>query len=91
MGALPAGQSEFGLFDMAGNAAEWVADVFGPRAPRDDERVAVNPTGPATGAQRVVRGGSFLSTAGALAGDARRGVDAREMRSDVGFRCARGL
>ena len=91
VGALPAGQSAFGVFDMAGNVAEWVADVFGPRAPRDDERLAVNPAGPATGAQRVVRGGSFLSTAGALGGDARRGVDAREMRADVGFRCARGL
>ncbi len=89
--AAPAGRSVFGLVDMAGNVAEWVADVSAPRASRDDGRVAQDPTGPASGAQRVVRGGSFLSNAQDLTGDARRGVDAREQRADVGFRCARGL
>lgn len=91
VGALSAGRSPFGLSDMAGNVAEWVADVFAARASRDDGRVAMDPTGPASGAQRVVRGGSFNATASELTCEARRGVDAREQRVDVGFRCVRGL
>ncbi len=62
-----------------------------PRASRDDGRVAMDPTGPTSGAQRVVRGGSFNSIASELTCESRRGVDAREQRADVGFRCVRGL
>lgn len=91
VGALPAGRGPFGLFDMAGDVAEWVADVYAPRAPRDDARVVADPTGPSTGAQRVVRGGSFMSPPSELTCEARRAVDAREQRAEVGFRCARGL
>jgi len=91
VGALPAGRSPFGLFDMAGNVAEWTADRFGPRADRDGRGALRDPTGAARGAQRVVRGGSFASMPADLALDARRAVDEREARADVGFRCARGL
>jgi formylglycine-generating enzyme len=89
--SLPAGRSPFGLSDVAGNVGEWVSDVFGPRSLRDDGRVTMDPTGPASGSQRVVRGGSFASTATEITTDSRRGVDAREQRAEVGFRCARGL
>ena len=45
----------FGLYDMHGNVFEWVSDWLGayPSAPR------TNPTGPATGVSRVIRGGSW--------------------------------
>jgi len=56
----PVGSSKpnpFGLFDMQGNAFEWCADWYGENyyaeSPRDD------PTGPATGTTRVMRGGTW--------------------------------
>jgi len=91
VGALPAGRGPFGSFDMAGNVAEWTADRFGPRAVREGRGPLRDPTGAARGSQRVVRGGSFVSMPAELALDARRAVDEREARADVGFRCARGL
>jgi formylglycine-generating enzyme required for sulfatase activity len=58
----PVGQKEanaFGLHDMHGNVWEWCADWFGgyPSGPVTD------PTGPESGARRVLRGGSWVSTA----------------------------
>ena len=45
----------FGLYDMHGGAREWCADWIGPYA----DEVQVDPTGPATGTDRVMRGGSW--------------------------------
>jgi formylglycine-generating enzyme required for sulfatase activity len=61
VGSLSGGASPYGAFDMAGNAMEWTADWY------DSEYYAVspkkNPRGPATGAYRAVRGGSFFGEA----------------------------
>ena len=58
VGSLGGGASPYGAFDMAGNALEWTQDWY------DRDYYAVsprkNPQGPATGAYRVVRGGSFF-------------------------------
>ena len=60
VGSFPEDTSPYGLLDVAGNAAEWVSDWFDReyygRSP------ASNPTGPASGDQRVHRG--TISNAG---------------------------
>ncbi|HTX72385.1 MAG TPA: SUMF1/EgtB/PvdO family nonheme iron enzyme [Rectinemataceae bacterium] len=61
----------FGLFDMSGNLFEWTLDWFGPY-PKTEE---TNPTGPEAGEFKVVRGGSWMSGAGALRVSARVDMD----------------
>lgn len=68
-GSLSAGASPYGALDMAGNVMEWTQDWYD----RDYYSVSPrkNPTGPASGAYRVVRGGSFFVEAFDLRSSAR--------------------
>ena len=49
--------NELGIYDMSGNVWEWCSDWFGAHS----SDAQTDPTGPATGSYRVVRGGSWTS------------------------------
>jgi serine/threonine-protein kinase len=86
VGSFPAGESHYGVLDMAGNVWEWVSDWYDAdyfqKSPRHD------PRGPASGSTRAVKGGSWKNGPD-LIRSANRGSELPDRRlSVVGFRVA---
>ena len=76
--------NKWGLYDMLGNVWEWCQNWHGPY---EFEQV-VDPQGPGKGHYRVMRGGSWASTAQVVR-SAYRGYVPPVFRDDgIGFRCA---
>ena len=81
VGSYPRGASPFGIEDLAGNVFEWCLDFYEPYRGKE----LVNPRGPANGAQRNYRGGSWRSQASSLRASARHYNLAEYSSNDVGF------
>lgn len=77
--------NEFGLYDMHGNIGEWVADVYKSGYGVTNGRV-VDPLGPTSGNQRVVRGGNFMRPVSDCTSSARIGVKQDTRFRAFGFR-----
>ncbi len=95
--------NQFGVYDMMGNVWEWVADWYDAAYPRGKQ---INPTGVIKGNFKVVRGGAFDSSAGALRITNRtwlhpknkvfpkvttHGQVVNKIYNYVGFRCAQSI
>ncbi len=85
VGSYPA--NDLGLYDMAGNVWEWVADYY--EADYYSKSPEKNPQGPSSGDVRVLRGGSWGGLPGDLRASKRYRVQPGCRGSVIGFRCAR--
>jgi iron(II)-dependent oxidoreductase len=78
--------SPYGVHQMAGNVAEWVADWYDANY----YRVAPdrNPQGPAQGTQKAFRGGGWIDSTPSVRAAQRNGTDPNTKMNWLGFRCA---
>lgn len=76
--------NNYGLAHMSGNVAEWCSDY----AASYGSELVVNPTGPKTGSNRIIRGGSCLMAKNECAVYKRFSMSPYKSQGDVGFRLA---
>jgi formylglycine-generating enzyme required for sulfatase activity len=74
----------WGFFDMHGNVWEWTADRYQAAYPTGNP--VIDPTGPASGSARAVRGGSWYSNGTSLRSAKRRSGSPGIRYNDHGFR-----
>ena len=94
VGSFPKGKSYYGAMDMAGNVWEWTADWYSDvyywqSSQAAAKRPKKNPTGPAVGSWRVLRGGSWIDTITRCSNTFRFYLYPSLKTSFVGFRLAK--
>lgn len=86
VGTYPAGKSDYGVFDLSGNVAEWVQDWHFPEyylfSPKE------NPPGPDKGHYKIIRGGNWKNNAEDVRLTYRNATVPKARSKTVGFRCA---
>ncbi|GAB4551795.1 MAG: hypothetical protein OHK0023_19120 [Anaerolineae bacterium] len=88
--AFPTGQSALGIYNMAGNIAEWVFDWYGQAHYKEQQAAGnvIDPQGPAAGSRKVVRGGSWDALPLFARTVHRQDFEPQSAQGFVGFRCA---
>jgi formylglycine-generating enzyme required for sulfatase activity len=82
------GVSAYGAYDMAGNVAEWVSDWYLANFYSQPEATLLNPSGPRTGQQKVIRGGSWDTVPFFARSVHRQSAPPNDQKLWLGFRCA---
>jgi formylglycine-generating enzyme required for sulfatase activity/serine/threonine protein kinase len=92
VGSFPDGKSRYGVYDVVGNVWEWVEDWYGPYGSTSSDKPPHDPSGPAEGTMRVIRGGGFNNSDSACVRPSFRFKQAPASRTyATGFRCAKSL
>jgi eukaryotic-like serine/threonine-protein kinase len=81
------GQSQFGIYNMAGNVWEWVSDWYSDTYYRSSPQD--NPQGPERGTEKVLRGGSWKDNYVEIQSVNREAQNPAYSSSAIGFRCAK--
>ena len=89
VGSYESGKSPYGIYDLAGNVWEWVADWYSDTYYQNSP--AANPLGPDSGQYRVRRGASWgnVYLGGNVRSVKRDDLTPNSIDSNLGFRCAR--
>lgn len=87
VGSFESGKSFYGAYDLAGNVWEWVADWYSDTYYVSSP--ASNPTGPASGQSRVLRGGAWSYYDFNVRSASRSGLNPLISDYRIGFRCSR--
>ena len=86
VGSYASGASPYGVLDLSGNVWEWANDWY------QEDYYSVspyrNPVGPASGTEKVLRGGSWMNVWYAVRVTHRIGELPSEQSCNTGFRCA---
>ena len=86
VGSYVNGVSPYGVYDMAGNVWEWVADWYSETYYQNSP--SSNPFGPDLGQSRVLRGGSWNRSENDSRASNRLKYGPDYNNFDIGFRCA---
>ena len=93
VGSYESGKSVYGVYDLAGNVWEWVDDFYQPDYYSTLEKNAIDPQGPLSGSQHILRGGSFLNISFIKSSNQIRSSLRYPLEGFIsgvtGFRCAR--